>query len=431
MLTVFNRTHMLVRLREGRAWAAQPGPLYVVGMDSGAGPYEGFKPAAVAHVVPDADSHPSGVEVQRTNSQVLYQTPAIRHLEIHGTSLSVDAQLTFSPPLTKGVDYKVLRATSDVMVLGLLAGKMWRQTAGQLMLMSVDTGSGPVEMAHGTGIVVADVSANPTVATSTARITTSTTRRLSIYGTGFAIDGTELTLEPTSRAAYDVEAVYENEVVLRLREGKSWAALGSAESMPLVVTKIDTAAGEYIFQDSNGKPAPVTVALVVPDSAATTASGDVMRCDDTCMWANDGVCDDGSQGARTKKDQDKGGAWWEDDDLGAGTRTSSPRISATSTTTATTMMTRTATTATTRPCRRACAARTARTAAGRWSSWAATTTPPARPNPWATGTTTSGSTMIARSGGTTTTTSARTGTASRTTSPARSALFRVSNRRKR
>ena len=103
MLTVFNRTHMLVRLREGRAWAAQPGPLYVVGMDSGAGPYEGFKPAAVAHVVPDADSHPSGVEVQRTNSQVLYQTPAIRHLEIHGTSLSVDAQLTFSPPLTKGV----------------------------------------------------------------------------------------------------------------------------------------------------------------------------------------------------------------------------------------------------------------------------------------------------------------------------------------
>merc|ERR1719451_289073 len=171
-------------------------------------------------------------------------------------------------------------------------------------------------MAHGTGIVVADVSANPTVATSTARITTSTTRRLSIYGTGFAIDGTELTLEPTSRAAYDVEAVYENEVVLRLREGKSWAALGSAESMPLVVTKIDTAAGEYIFQDSNGKPAPVTVALVVPDSAATTASGDVMRCDDTCMWANDGVCDDGSQGARTKKDQDKGGAWWEDDDLG-------------------------------------------------------------------------------------------------------------------
>ncbi|KAH8067997.1 hypothetical protein JL721_7218 [Aureococcus anophagefferens] len=208
-LTVFNRTHLLVRLREGRAWAAAPGPLYVVGCDAGAGPYEAFKPAAVAHILPDADSHPSGVEVTRTNSQVLYQTPAIRHLEIHGSSLSMEAKLVFSPPLYKNVDYKVLRATSDLMVLGLLAGKTWRQTAGHLMLMSIDTGDGAVEMAHGTGIVVADVAANPTVATSTARITASTTRRLSIYGTGFSIDGTELTLEPTSRSAYDVEAVYE------------------------------------------------------------------------------------------------------------------------------------------------------------------------------------------------------------------------------
>merc|ERR1719482_2135575 len=228
------------------------------------------------------------------------------------------------------------------------------------MLMSVDTGSGPVEMAHGTGIVVADVSANPTVATSTARITTSTTRRLSIYGTGFAIDGTELTLEPTSRAAYDVEAVYENEVVLRLREGKSWAALGSAESMPLVVTKIDTAAGEYIFQDSNGKPAPVTVALVVPDSAATTASGDVMRCDDTCMWANDGVCDDGSQARGRKKTRTRAARGGRTTTSGAGIPMNWRRIWATSTTTATIMMTRTVIMETTRPCRRACGARTAR-----------------------------------------------------------------------
>mmetsp|Transcript_5327 Transcript_5327/g.21971 ORF Transcript_5327/g.21971 Transcript_5327/m.21971 type:complete len:231 (+) Transcript_5327:2-694(+) len=42
------------------------------------------------------------------------------------------------------------------------------------------------------------------------------------------------------------------------------------------------------------------------------------------MWANDGVCDDGSRGARGVGGGDKaapgkgggGGAWWEDDDLG-------------------------------------------------------------------------------------------------------------------
>ncbi len=57
------------------------------------------------------------------------------------------------------------------------------------------------------------------------------------------------------------------------------------------------------------------MALIVPDSAATTKGGDVMRCDDTCMWANDGVCDDGSKG-RGKDGDARDGAWWEDDDLG-------------------------------------------------------------------------------------------------------------------
>ena len=328
MLTVFNRTHALVRLREGRAWAPEAGPLYVTGMDAGAGPYENFKPAAVAHVIPDADSHPSGVEVTRTNHQVLYQTPAIRHLEVHGASLSTQAQLVFDPPLKKNVDYTVLRATSELMVLSLLPGKMWRHSAGPLFLTQVETTDGhQVDMALGTGIVVADVAANPTVATSPARVTVSTTRRLSIYGTGFSIDGTELTLEPTSRSSYEVEAVYENEVVLRLKEGHSWGALGKdQQSGLLLVTKIDTAAGEYVFQDADGKPRPVLVATLVSDALATTASGGEAKCDDTCMWANDGVCDDGSQSGRggrgggggqgSQGARDKGEQWWEDDDLG-------------------------------------------------------------------------------------------------------------------
>lgn len=327
LLTVFNRTHALVRLREGRAWAPQPGPLYVVSCDTGPGPYVNFKPAAVAHIVPDADTHPSGVGVTRTNHQVLYQTPAIRHLEVHGQSLSEEAKLVFSPPLDRNVDYEVLRTTSDLMVLGLKAGKTWRKTAGQLLLMSIDTGKGPVEMAHGTGIVVADVVANPTVATSTARITSSTTKRLSIYGTGFSIDGTDLTLEPTSRSAYEYEMVYENEVVLKLKEGKSWGTVPAGQSsIELVVTKIDTTAGEYIFQDDAGKHQPVVVAVIVPDAAATTTTGEQLRCDDTCMWANDGICDDGSRGRGGGMGKDEfgeeggagngGGAWWEDDDLG-------------------------------------------------------------------------------------------------------------------
>jgi len=327
LLTVFNRTHALVRLREGRAWATNPGPLYVVGCDAGPGSYSNFKPAAVAHVVPDAESHESGLDVTRTNHQILYQTPAIRKLVIQGSSLSPDAKLTFDPPLKRDVDYQVVKATDDSMVLDLLAGRMWRQTAGHLMLMSIDTGKGaPVELAHGTGIVVADIAANPTIASASAnlRITATLSKRLQIYGTGFSIDGTELTLEPTSRAAYDIEAVYPNEIVLKLKEGKTWGTVPPGQSsVELVVTKIDTSAGEYIFQDANGAPQPVVVATIVPDSAATTASGEQVRCDDTCMWANDGVCDDGSRGSRPfgggakeTSGEKRSGAWWEDDDLG-------------------------------------------------------------------------------------------------------------------
>lgn len=311
ILTVFNRTHALIRLREGRAWAPQPGPLYVTGCNSGPGPYVNFKPAAVAHIVPDAESHPSGVDITRTNHQVLYQTPALRHLEIHGQSLSKDAKLVFSPPLELEVDYIVLSAKPDVMVLGLKAGKMWRKTAGQLLLMSIDTGSGPVDMAHGSGIVVADVAANPTVATSSMRITSTTTRRVSIYGTGFSIDGTELTLEPTSRSAFEYDAVFDNEIVLKLKDGKSWGNVPTSQgSVELSVTKIDTAAGEYIFQDSSGKPQAVVVAVIVPDTSVTTSNGEILRCDDSCMWSNDGSCDDGT------RDGKRDSGWWEDDDLG-------------------------------------------------------------------------------------------------------------------
>mmetsp|Transcript_22391 Transcript_22391/g.28987 ORF Transcript_22391/g.28987 Transcript_22391/m.28987 type:complete len:917 (-) Transcript_22391:557-3307(-) len=324
VLTVFNRTHALMRLREGRAWSNTPGPLYVTSCDTGPGLYVNFKPVAVAHIVPDAETDKSGLEVTRTNHQVLYQTPAIRHLEIHGASLSMNAKLVFQPPLTLGVDYKVLRATDDLMILGLLKGHMWRQTAGPLSLMSVDTGKGPVSFAHGAGIVVADIMANPTVATSSARLTASTTKRLSIYGTGFSIDGTEITLEPTSRSAYDIEAVYENEVILKLKDGKSWGSVPSGkDTVDLVATKIDTAAGEYIFQDGTGKAQPIVVGIIVPDAAASTDNGQQIRCDDTCMWANDGVCDDGSRGrgkgGGMKEEKGAGagaGAWWEDDDLG-------------------------------------------------------------------------------------------------------------------
>ena len=102
---------------------------------------------------------------------------------------------------------------------------------------------------------------------STARHHDVYYEKIEIYGTGFAIDGTELTLEPTSEQPTASSACTRTQVG-RLREGKIGAALGSAESMPLVVTKIDTAAGEYIFQDGRASVARPSCRWPAPRTAA-------------------------------------------------------------------------------------------------------------------------------------------------------------------
>ena len=75
------------------------------------------------------------------------------------------------------------------------------------------------------------------------------TKRLVIRGTGFALEGTELTLTPTKRAAYEIESLEMTEIVLLLNEGHSWADVSKeGESKHVYVTKIDTGAGEVILE---------------------------------------------------------------------------------------------------------------------------------------------------------------------------------------
>jgi len=132
----------------------------------------------------------------------------------------------------------------------------------------------------------------------------SHTKRLVIRGSGFALEGTELTLSPTKRAAYEIESLEMTEMVLKLNEGHSWASVeektGTHELV--YVTKIDTGAGEVMLEDEG-----VIVAKVEPDV-------DDNHCDDSCEWALDGVCDDGSSKGREVYDDDYGGYYGYDDD---------------------------------------------------------------------------------------------------------------------
>ena len=170
--------------------------------------------------------------------------------------------------MADGVDYSITRATSEKLSLTRKPHKKWRYEAGPLYLTSIQCGSdAPVELASGQGIVVATVLADPTIEASERKIYATLTKRLIVQGSGFSLDGfssdTELTLRPTSRSSYEVESVEMAEIVLILKEGKSWAPAKTKDDgkpVSIYVTKIDTDAGEVVMEDDGA-----IVARVFPD----------------------------------------------------------------------------------------------------------------------------------------------------------------------
>ena len=107
------------------------------------------------------------------------------------------------------------------------------------------------------------VLADPTIEASERKIYATLTKRLIVRGSGFSLDGTELTLRPTSRSSYEVESVEMAEMVLILKEGKSWVPAKTKDDgkpVSIYVTKIDTGAGEVVMEDDGA-----IVARVFPD----------------------------------------------------------------------------------------------------------------------------------------------------------------------
>ena len=121
------------------------------------------------------------------------------------------------------------------MTLGLMRGRTWRRTPGPLVLKTLTTqeGGDPLHLAHGTGIVVADVVADPAISVSRAPVTATTTRRVSIRGSGFDLDGVVVQLEPTWASAFEVEQVFADEIVRVPRRNVSFRdGLGRGQRSP-------------------------------------------------------------------------------------------------------------------------------------------------------------------------------------------------------
>lgn len=300
-VVVTTRQDMTITLVGGRTWKDTPGPLYITGIntrgdEAGWVTYPGTG-LQVAEVVADtAADQTGGVEVFQMGTKV-YQSFLSESIEILGKGFTKEVVFSFEPNLVKDEDYTVDSATPNKMTLKLKPGKKWRpdgegneRGTGYLTVMSLDVGGQSYPLAGGNGIRVAVVLADPSVKAGEANFHDSQSKLVYLEGAGFtSVDDTKVVLYPTMPNSYKVVAVLPTRIRIQLNPGFKWLppylSMGSTDKdkkVPLQVASIDCGAGSVTFEK------PITVGQIVMDRA-----GEV--CDDSCDFAFDDVCDDGSE----------------------------------------------------------------------------------------------------------------------------------------
>mmetsp|Transcript_24788 Transcript_24788/g.55023 ORF Transcript_24788/g.55023 Transcript_24788/m.55023 type:complete len:934 (+) Transcript_24788:158-2959(+) len=287
---VVSRTEIEITIVDGAAWRSEPGPLQVTAIntrgDEGGWvslPGSGTK---VADIV--ADIVEGGVEVIPTGVKV-YQSALSQSIAISGTGFKAGMKFTFEPALSQN-DYSLEVVSKNSAVLRLKSGKKWRKDMGLLVAQSVEINGGSSNLAGTEGIRVAVVLADPSLTASTMNYHESQSKLIVIEGAGFTnVADLKIMIRPSSPAAYTVIGVMDDAIRVQLVPGNAWlpsfASLKDEEegkNVPLQVASIDTGAGVITFAD------PITVGNIVKDREGVT-------CDDSCEFAFDGVCDDGTE----------------------------------------------------------------------------------------------------------------------------------------
>ena len=309
-INVLDRSELEITLMDGRAWRSEPGPLVVTSINTGAGevtlPGDGVH---VAEVIADLDSDMTGgVEVFPMGPKV-YQSALQEEIVITGSGFKSGISFTLEPDLKEGLDYDLIIDSKNKATLRLKASRKWREGAGFIIAKAVTVSTKSYKLAGDDGIRIAVVLADPTILAGDAKIHETQSKVISISGTGFTnVADTKVIIRPTSPSAYVVLAVLENTVRVQLKQGHDWLPEflslkdeDDNKKIPLQVTGIDTGAGEVVFDN------PIQVGYVVKDRAGVT-------CDDSCEFAFDGTCDDGTQNEFYHYYEEYG--YYQDDDLG-------------------------------------------------------------------------------------------------------------------
>jgi len=314
-IRVLNRTEIEITLQDGRQWSQEAGPLLVTAINTRgdeAGwvtlPGDGVH---VADVQDDLDTvSSSGVEVFPSGLKV-YQSALRQSIAITGTGFKDTIQFTFEPALKAGVDYDLNFENKNKVVLKLKVDKKWRSDAGFIIAKSIklDKSGKDIALAGSDGIRVAVVLEDPVVKSSKDTYHESQSKLVVVEGTGFTtVTDTVLAIRPTDKKAYKILGVLDESIRVQLKPDSAWLPAFSTlkdeeetKKVPLQVISIDTGAGNIVFDEA------ITIGYVVKDRVGVV-------CDDSCEFAFDGVCDDGSE----PNDQYyySNNNKYEDDDLG-------------------------------------------------------------------------------------------------------------------
>jgi len=318
-VVVNDRTELVLTLLDGRSWRSDAGPLQITAVNSRgdeAGwvtmPGDGVH---IAEIQEDIDSDVTGgVEVFPMGVKV-YQSLLRKDIEIVGTGFTDDIEFTFEPSIKKGIDYELVPESKNKILLKLRPGKRWAPTATSLIAKSVKINRKEFALAGTEGIRVAVILEDPVIAPSKELFHESQSKLIVVEGSGFtSLADTKITLRPTPSSSYKVLGVLDDAIRIQLMPDNDWLPSfmslqdeDESKKITMQLSAIDTGAGEIVFDD------PVTIGFIVKDREGVT-------CDDSCEFAFDGVCDDGSepndqyyyQNYNNYMDDDFGGFYYDD-----------------------------------------------------------------------------------------------------------------------
>merc|ERR1719487_446319 len=292
-----SRTEMEVTLKDGKEWG-KGGDLVVTGINT-LNNDMGWVSLGV-HVASLLDDEVVTIgdgnevlEVFPTSTKV-YSSGASssKGIEVSGRGFTDDMTFVFEPALREGVDVSTTIISSTRARVQLMANKKWGP-AGLLLVKGVKMSNNKeYSLAGGAGIRVGIILADPVItpqdSKSPQNMHLTQSKILVVRGEGFTnVMDLKIDLRPTLPNAYRVLSVTPSAIRLQLVPPYTWlssfVSLSETNpSIPLSVVGVDTGAGLVTYNT------PVVVANVIEDREGVV-------CDDSCDFAFDGVCDDGTE----------------------------------------------------------------------------------------------------------------------------------------